>query len=220
MSGTNTINGIGFYGTKGVPAASNVPGAREFMATWSDDNGDFWLFGGFGFDGVGQLGYLNDVWRYQPATNLWTWMGGSNLIEAAGVYGTLGVESATNQPGARWGAVAFQFYSGSLYMFGGYGVDSNGLLLGYLNDLWKFNPANGRWTWISGSNTFGAPGVYGTKGVAAAGNVPGARSYTSDGADGPSDIHLRRPHRERIECAGGHERPLAGTRLIPANGPG
>ena len=155
------------------------------------------------------LGYLNDVWRYQPATNLWTWMGGSNLIEAAGVYGTLGVESATNQPGARWGAVAFQFYSGSLYMFGGYGVDSNGLLLGYLNDLWKFNPANGRWTWISGSNTFGAPGVYGTKGVAAAGNVPGARSYTTDGADGPSGIHLRRPHRERIECAGGPERPLA-----------
>ncbi len=113
-------------------------------------------------------------------------MGGSNLVDAAGVYGTLGVESATNQPGARWGAVAFQFGSGNLYMFGGYGVDSNGLLLGYLNDLWKFNPANGRWTWISGSNTYGATGVYGTKGVAAAGNVPGARSYTmmvpTDGA--------------------------------------
>ncbi len=44
---------IGFYGTKGVPDPANVPGAREFMATWIDDNGDFWLFGGFGFDGVG-----------------------------------------------------------------------------------------------------------------------------------------------------------------------
>jgi N-acetylneuraminic acid mutarotase len=178
MHGANTVNAIGSYGTKGVADASNVPGAREFMAAWVDDNGDFWLFGGFGFDATGTVGYLSDLWRYQPSTNLWTWMGGPNSVNAAGVYGTLGVESATNQPGARWGAVAFQFYSGNLYMFGGYGVDSNGVQLGYLNDLWKFNPANGRWTWISGSNIFGAPGVYGTQGVAAATNVPGARNYT------------------------------------------
>lgn len=186
MSGSDTINAIGFYGTKGVAAASNVPGAREFMATWVDDDGDFWLFGGFGFDGYGNLGYLNDLWRYQPSRNLWTWMGGSNLTDSGGVYGTLGVESATNQPGARWGAVALQFHAGKVWMFGGYGVDSNGLQLGYLNDLWTYNPANGRWTWVSGSSTFGATAVYGTKGVAAAGNVPGARSYTmlvpTDGA--------------------------------------
>ena len=111
MSGSDTINAIGLYGTKGVPAAANVPGAREFMATWTDDNGDLWLFGGYGRDGYGNLGRLNDLWRYQPASNLWTWMGGSNLIDAAGVYGTLGVESATNQPGARWGAVAFQYFA-------------------------------------------------------------------------------------------------------------
>jgi N-acetylneuraminic acid mutarotase len=178
MSGSNTINAIGFYGTKGVASGANVPGAREFMVTWVADNGDFWLFGGYGFDGVGDLGYLNDVWRYQPSNGLWTWMGGSNLVNAPGVYGSLGVESATNQPGARWGAVAFQFGSGNLYLFGGYGVDANGQLLGYLNDLWTFNPINGRWTWISGSNTYGAAGVYGTKGVAAPANVPGARSYT------------------------------------------
>ena len=133
-------------------------------------------------------------------------MGGSNLVNAAGVYGSLGVESATNQPGARWGAVAFQFGSGNLYMFGGYGVDSNGQLLGYLNDLWTFNPANGRWTWLSGSNTYGATGVYGTKGVAAAGNVPGARSYRLLVAD-IFRVGFRRYHGGCI-CAGGPERPL------------
>jgi hypothetical protein len=33
----------------------------------------------------------------------------------------------------------------------------------------------GPWSWSSGSNTGGAAGVYGTRGVAAVGNAPGAR---------------------------------------------
>jgi hypothetical protein len=31
------------------------------------------------------------------------------------------------------------------------------------------------WTWVTGANTIGAKGVYGSQGTAAAGNVPGAR---------------------------------------------
>ena len=32
---------------------------------------------------------------------------------------------------------------------------------GYLNDLWEFNPAAKTWTWVSGSSTANAIGVYG-----------------------------------------------------------
>jgi hypothetical protein len=31
-----------------------------------DSSGNFWLFGGNGLDASGTLGYLNDVWEYQP----------------------------------------------------------------------------------------------------------------------------------------------------------
>ena len=48
MSGSNTINQVGIYGTKGVPDAANVPGARYDSISWTDSDGNFWLFGGYG----------------------------------------------------------------------------------------------------------------------------------------------------------------------------
>ena len=40
----------GVYGTLGIAAAGNIPGARDSAATWTDSNGNFWLFGGEGAD--------------------------------------------------------------------------------------------------------------------------------------------------------------------------
>ena len=48
VSGANTQNQTGVYGTKGTPAAANVPGARESAASWIDASGNLWLFGGLG----------------------------------------------------------------------------------------------------------------------------------------------------------------------------
>jgi hypothetical protein len=45
----------------GSPAASNVPGARDSAVSWTDKNGNFWLFGG-----SGSVGFFNDLWSYQP----------------------------------------------------------------------------------------------------------------------------------------------------------
>ena len=48
MSGSNTISQTGIYGTKGMPDAANVPGAREDSISWTDGAGNLWLFGGYG----------------------------------------------------------------------------------------------------------------------------------------------------------------------------
>ncbi len=45
-----------------------------------------------------------------------------------------------------------------------------------LEDLWKFDPTNKTWTWMGGSTSTNTQPVYGTQGVAAAANIPGARS--------------------------------------------
>lgn len=69
VGGPNTGKGSGMYGTPGTPTASNVPGARGsegVPVVWTDTSGNFWLFGGVGYDSVGTLGELNDLWRYQP----------------------------------------------------------------------------------------------------------------------------------------------------------
>ena len=41
--------------------------------------------------------------------------------------------------------------------------------------MFVYSVSSGEWTWKSGSNTKNAKGIYGTKGVADPGNVPGAR---------------------------------------------
>jgi N-acetylneuraminic acid mutarotase len=64
--------------------------------------------------------------------------------------------------------------SGNLWLFGGFGLDSTGNDAN-LNDLWKFSPSSGEWTWVGGYDTGTARGVYGTEGVAAASNFPGGR---------------------------------------------
>jgi N-acetylneuraminic acid mutarotase len=75
---------------------------------------------------------------------------------------------------------------GNLWLFGGVGLDST--FGGALNDLWKFDSTN--WTWVSGSNLANKYGVYGTKELAAAGNVPGGREEAVSWTDSSGNLWL------------------------------
>ena len=183
----------GVYGTQGMASVSNVPGARYSAITWTDTSGNLWLFGGGGYDSIGTNGILNDLWEFKPATQTWTWVGGSSTANAKSVYGTLGVASASNVPGGREGSAGWSDSSGNLWLFGGCCVSNNGLF----NDLWKFSPAANTWTWMSGSNVVsatgnyqGPPGLYGTLGVASASNVPGGREGSASWIDSSGNLWL------------------------------
>jgi hypothetical protein len=172
VNGANVVNQQGSYGIEGTAASSNIPGAREQSISWVDASGNFWLFGGNGFDSAGNNGFLNDLWEYSSAH--WMWMGGANIVDQPGMYGTQGTAASGNIPGARNSEVRWIDSSGNLWLFGGGGYDSNGTL-GPLNDLWESSA--GQWTWMGGSNIASQAGVYGTPGVAAVGNIPGARFH-------------------------------------------
>ena len=73
---------------------------------------------------VAVLGHLNDLWRYDPETNQWTWVSGSNTRNQVGVYGTKGVPDAANVPGARSDSISWTDSTGNLWLFGGDGYDS------------------------------------------------------------------------------------------------
>ena len=183
MSGSEEAKQPGVYGTKGVAAPTNVPGARVSAVSWTDATGSLWLFGGYGY-AQGGLGDLNDVWKWDGAS--WTWIAGSNTVSQPGSYGTKGVASPSNAPGARHGSVWWTDASGSLWLFGGYGHGATGT--GSLNDLWRWDGTS--WTWMGGSNAVGQPGTYGTKGVAAPGNVPGSRSGAVSWTDASGSFWL------------------------------
>ena len=174
VGGSNIRNQGGNYGTLGEGSADNIPGARDDAIAWIDGSGNYWLFGGWGFDQNDNSGYLNDLWKYEPSNEQWTWVGGSNTMNQNGIYGTLGEGSVNNIPGARDDAITWMDGSGNFWLFGGKGYDEYGAS-GYLNDLWKYEPSNGQWTWVGGSNIRDQGGNYGTLGEWSENNIPGAR---------------------------------------------
>jgi N-acetylneuraminic acid mutarotase len=186
MNGSSTVNQAGTYGTEGTATPGNVPGAREVAAAWTDDaSGNFWLFGGFGYDSTGTAGDLDDLWKYSGGE--WTWMSGSNATNQAGTYGTKGTAAPGNVPGAREVAATWTDASGNLWLFGGLGYDSTGTT-GDLSDLWKYS--GGEWTWMSGSNAINQGGTYGTEGAAMPGSVPGARGLAVSWTDPGGNLWL------------------------------
>ena len=192
-SGAATKNAVGVYGTRGVAAAGNVPGARVGSMTWTDSAGNFWLFGGTYFDANGDLFLLNDLWRYAPSNGLWTWISGSNVPAALygtpGIYGVQGQASPSSMPGARASAASWIDSAGNLWLFGGFGYDSANLFT--LNDLWKYSPDTGEWTWVSGPSSAATPtAAYGIQGVPAPTNLPPQRQGSVAWIDSTGNLWL------------------------------
>ncbi|HEX3570004.1 MAG TPA: chitobiase/beta-hexosaminidase C-terminal domain-containing protein [Acidobacteriaceae bacterium] len=205
---TSCSGQAGVYGTQGLASATNIPGSRWRPATWTDINGNFWLFGGYGYDSTGGLGRLNDLWSYSATTNMWTWVGGPSKLAylerslgygQPGIYGTLGTPAATNVPGGRRDAVTWIDSNGDLWLFGGEGNDAYGFD-GQLNDLWRYNISTGQWIWMSGSPVLtgctgtvgqcGDGGVYGALGTPSPTNMPGGRSEAGAWTDSSGTFWL------------------------------
>jgi N-acetylneuraminic acid mutarotase len=194
MGGNNLLpNGglvaPGIYGTLGQAAAANIPGGRNGPLTWTDLNGNLWLFGGFCYSDNGVLSYFNDLWEFNPGSNQWTWVSGSNTANQQGVYGTLGTPAQQNVPGGRSSSVSWVDSKGNLWLFGGNGYDAGGTQ-GNLNDLWEYSPSTNQWTWVGGSNTQGQAGVPGTLQTPAAGNIPGSRNSSAAWTDKSGNFWL------------------------------
>ncbi len=211
MGGSDTTNTAGVYpASPGLSTASttNVPGSRYGAVSWTDKNGNLWLFSGQGYDSAGILGYLNDLWEFNSSTGAWAWMGGSSKVPncagfagacgSSGVYGASQTFAAGNIPGSRLNAASWTDSNGNLWLFGGQGFDSANNF-DDLNDLWEFNPTlgtSGEWAWMGGSSAFACTtypandttctspsGVYGQMGTFAAGNIPAGRSGATSWTD-------------------------------------
>jgi N-acetylneuraminic acid mutarotase len=211
MGGHNTVvsNGgwAGVYGKLGTPAALNIPGSRQLAATWTDSSGNLWLFGGQGFDSKGVIGYLNDLWKFSPISNEWTWMGGAATMICSsnqcssqfGIYpsqpgGTYAAQ-ALSFPGGRDSAATWTDSSGNLWLLGGTGYDSAGTA-GDLNDLWEYSSSLNEWRWVGGDSKLtcagtacGEKGVFPTSGYGGVGS-PGSRRLATTWTDSSGNLWL------------------------------
>lgn len=156
----NTSLSAGNYGILGVAAATNEPPARYNPSHWQDTSGKFWIFGGFRNNGAN----FTDLWRYDPNTNLWTWVKGpQNGSGVAGTFGTQGVAApANNPPGNSLTSVTWTDTSNNLWLYHKFG------------DLWKYNILTNQWTWMKGSGVAGQAPVWGVQGIPSPLNTPGS----------------------------------------------
>lgn len=177
VSGPSSRNGVGVYGSLGVAAPTNNPGARQGAMNWYSPDGSLWMFGGYGYATAvtNPPRYLNDIWQYDRALGRWIWQGGANTFNSPGTYGTIGVEAPGNAPGGRHTGTTWTDADGDLWLFGGYGIGASGAPA-WLNDLWRFDRTSKQWTHMKGSTATGGAATYGVQGTPAAGNTPGARS--------------------------------------------
>jgi environmental stress-induced protein Ves len=193
ISGSEFINGTGTYGTKGNGNSKNVPGSRYYASASTDASGNFWLFGGYGFDSQGNEGSLNDLWEYSATLSEWIWISGADTQGQVPNYGTQGSGSNSTVPGARQGLVSWMDSSNNFWLFGGLGigsvVDSNPVY-GALNDTWEYMPSTLQWVWQGplGSNLGpDQPGNYVAIGQA---GTPGGRSWPTGWLDSSGNFWL------------------------------
>jgi hypothetical protein len=136
VNGSDGVNSPSNFGEPRIPDPNAFPGAREYTVCWTDNNGHFWLYGGW------HLGYLADTWRFDGIN--WAFWGGSNVTDAAPVYGIPKTFSFDYHPGGRYiSSVAVPTSGSSAYLVGGFGVvDAS-------SDIWKFESDKG-WAFWSG----------------------------------------------------------------------
>ncbi len=184
VAGDSVYNALPHYGPIGVGGDEFTPGGRYMATAWTDPGGGFWLFGGYS-----NLGYFNDMWKFDISTRQWKFyhgtlyasLDGSGSI--AGQYSPMGV-GGNNNPGGRYGAsgiaisVSDNFGThNKMYLFGGFGF-AGFSTTGVLGELWVYDDYSNEWIWESG-NTQNIPGVYNfIPGQFDANSKPGSRSLS------------------------------------------
>lgn len=125
------------YGVKGVPSTSNFPGERvECKSNWEFNN-ELLIYSG--------MGHPNDLWKYTIATDMWTWVAGSNTNITAN-YGMLGVPSASNIPPNGFSYTKWK-YNRKLYLCSG-AMGAN---------VWSYDLNTGLFIWEHGPGASNTP---------------------------------------------------------------
>ena len=73
-----------------MPKPTNFPGSRRSSYLWVGPDRNYYMYAGFteiGYsNGTREMPLYSDVWKYSVASDMWTWVLGSNQINELPVY--------------------------------------------------------------------------------------------------------------------------------------
>lgn len=101
--------------------AANAPSGRHYHSFDYDNNGGFWIFGGY------SGGRKNDLWRFNRATRTFTFVDGSNNVNDLAMI--------ANKPTARDSHASWVDSVGNLWIFGGWGFSTSGTTVGKFSSI-------------------------------------------------------------------------------------
>lgn len=164
------------------------PSARSSSASWTDKDGNGWIYGGKDADS----NYLSDLWQFKVADLTWLLKSGTPNVNQNPTYPTL--VGGTGTPGGLYSANGL-YFSGGIYLFAGYGLDKSGAA-GANRDLWRFNVTALSWTYLSGTpaSKIGSTTTPGARSAAAAWStadtlfVFGGSGYDTNGTANVGDL--------------------------------
>ena len=151
MGGSTSHSSSGSYNLVGTP---DWPRARYRARGWFDKAGNYWVFGGLYYDGINPPYPLNDMWKYNGTTAIWTCETGdcNQLLPPntpSGNYpSTVGQTSTAYKPRGRGDYGYWIDRDENFWLYGGYNgeVHAGGISMW---DTWKYNTKNRDWTLLT-----------------------------------------------------------------------
>lgn len=150
VSGDSTYYENGIYCNYWDNQCLAKPSSRSAAATWTDEDGNLWLFGGFGLDVNGEIGYLGDMWKYEVSSNRWHIISWNTSKNQGSNYGIKGVSSYLNIPSGRYNSLTWKDQKGNFWLYGGVESLQNTTIGVEKGDLWKYDPIAEVWTFVNG----------------------------------------------------------------------
>lgn len=109
ISGSNSPNQTSSVAiAQGEESPSNFLGSKDDYVIFYHNN-HIWIFGGYIKEG-GLYGYLNDLWKFNLDTYMWTWV--------SGTFEAVFAASSSTHPGART-RLPLAVTNTSIWIFGG-----------------------------------------------------------------------------------------------------
>lgn len=179
-------NGLGSFSSE-----NPFPGKRNNAATWTDNKGDLWLYGGVVNYLSSTEACFSDLWKYEVASQSWTFIempgqAGGNVNKQPANY----TGSGPKHPGSRAYSVSWTDSSGNLWLFGGIGYPLNSTHRSKLSDVWKFDTTTLTWEWIIAPDKPLPADYINNLNTTGSHPYPAARIYTGAADDGAGKLWI------------------------------